>query len=554
MKNPLQTVLIGLVLAAVSSSHAAESPRVTSPDNRWSVQIESQPQLELRLTDKAGQRLLTQQIGLMLSDGRALSGGAAPTRTSSRSAEETVKPVAPTKSTTIKDHFNEATLEYPGGFSLIVRVYNDGVAYRFATQLDGQITVRSETQKNTFAGDPTVWFGAEKDFYSHTEVTYETKKLSALTPGALASLPLLLRSDNGISLLFSESALESYPGQWIRVGTGGNSLLGAWPALPVKEEETSDRDIVVKERSDDLAHTSGKRAFPWRFVALAANDGELLTNQLSYLLADPSRLVDTAWIKPGKVQWDWWHDFNVYDVDFRAGVSQALYRHYIEFAAKHGATYIILDEGWYVLGDLTKQAQDIDVPALVEYGRKHGVGVILWASWSTLQKQFDTVMPLFEKWGVVGLKVDFFQRDDQPVVDFYWKLAADAAKRKMLVDVHGAHKPAGLQRTYPNVLTFEGVKGMELPADSTDFRTPAVTSMPGGTEPILKLLVREVNIVFAFGLLVIGLRFILRSLLAIAGWIKVDPNAAHGDEELAHAHDHSPQADAVEAAIKETTR
>jgi alpha-glucosidase len=443
-------------------SHAADPVRVQSPDNRWTVQVDAGSGLALTLTGAQGTRLLHQQLELRLEGGKTLAGQSAPASVDRRSIDEVVRPVAPLKAATIQDRGNEAVLRFAEGYALTVRVYNDGFAYRFSTGLEGDITVAGETQRNSFAGDPLVYFGHEKDFYSHTEVSYDKKPLSQLPPQALASLPLLVRTANGgPALLFSETALESYPGQWIRVGADAKTLDGVWPALPTREEETSDRDIKVSERGNAIAKTSGKRSFPWRFVAIAATDAELLTNQLSYLLAEPSRIQDTAWIKPGKVQWDWWHDFNVYDVDFPAGVSQALYKHYIDFAAAHGARYIILDEGWYVLGDLTKNAGDIDVPGLVAYGRKKNVGVILWASWSTLKKQFDTVMPLFESWGVTGLKVDFFQRDDQPAVEFYWKLAADAAKRKLLLDFHGAHKPAGLQRTYPNVLTFEGVKGLE---------------------------------------------------------------------------------------------
>ncbi len=459
----MRTPFILLVLAATAAVcvSAAEPVRVSSPDGRWLLEVESKPTLTLQVLGRARDPLVRQEISLTLADGRNLAGGTDPTSVATRAVQETVTPVAPVKSAVLDDRYHEATLQYPGGFSLIVRAYDNGVAYRFATDLDGAITVRAEMQANTFSGDPTVYFGTEEGFYSHTEVQYTAKPLSRHSPGALASLPLLVKRSDGLGMLFSETALESYPGQWMRVGDGARTLVGAWPALPTREEETTDRDIVVRERSQDLARTEGRRTFPWRFVALSANDGELLTNSLSYLLAAPSRVADTSWIKPGKVQWDWWHDFNVYDVPFRAGVSQALYLHYIDFAAEHGASYVVLDEGWYTLGDLTKQVQDINVPALVAHGRTKGVRVILWASWSTLKKQFDTVMPLFEQWGVAGLKVDFFQRDDQPAVEFYWKLAADAAARRMLVDVHGAHKPAGLQRTYPNVLTFEGVKGLE---------------------------------------------------------------------------------------------
>jgi alpha-glucosidase len=293
-------------------------------------------------------------------------------------------------------------------------------------------------------------------------VLYAKQPLSHLAAGALASEPLLVRtSENGPLALFSETDLQSYPGQWMRVGSDRKSLDAAWPGYPAREEPKSDRSVAVTEREPYIARVHGTRTLPWRFVALAANDGELLTNTLSYVLAEPSRLADTAWIKPGKVQWDWWHDFNVWDVAFHGGISQQLYLHYIDFAAAHHLQYVLLDEGWYKLGNLLEPANGIDVPALVAHARDKGIRIQLWMTWKTLREQLEPAMAQFERWGVAGLKVDFFDRDDQPMVDFYWKLAAEAAKRHLTLDFHGAHKPAGLLRTYPNVLTVEGVRGAE---------------------------------------------------------------------------------------------
>ena len=416
--------LVFLVAAVTSATRATESVDVVSPDHRWKITVESSPHLSIQLRDSSDHAWVRQEIGLKLADGRGLEGGA-PTRVENRSSDTVVTPVAPVKFAQIRDQFNETSLEFSNGFSLIVRAYDNGFAYRFVTKIEGQIVVASEKRQSTFPGDPIVYFGTDKDFYSHTEPAFDKKTLSAFSPGALASLPLLVKSVNsGPALLFSETALEDYPGQWIHVGAESKSLDGVWPGYPTREEETSLRDIVVRERETNLAHTTGTRSFPWRFVAVAPTDADLLINQLAYLLAEPSRVTDTSWIKPGKAQWDWWHDFNVYDVDFRGGISQALYRHYIEFAAAHRLSYIILDEGWYANGDLTKTAHDIDIPSLVAYGRTKGIRVILWTSWSLLRKQFDVALPLFEQWGIAGIKVDFFQRDDQIAVEFYWKLSA----------------------------------------------------------------------------------------------------------------------------------
>ncbi len=213
--------------------------------------------------------------------------------------------------------------------------------------------------------------------------------------------------------------------------------------------------------TDYIAKTSGDRTFPWRVIAIAPKDGDLITNQMIFLLSEPCKIEDPSWIRPGKVAWDWWNFNNIYGVDFEAGVNTKTYKYYIDFASAHGIEYIILDEGWYELGDLTAISPDIDMQEILAYGKEKGVGIILWVVWKTLDDQLNEVMPLFEEWGVAGLKVDFMQRDDQWMVDYYWRIAEEAAKRKFLVDFHGSYKPAGLHRTYPNVITREGVRGLE---------------------------------------------------------------------------------------------
>ncbi len=201
---------------------------------------------------------------------------------------------------------------------------------------------------------------------------------------------------------------------------------------------------------------------------LGQKDADLLTNQLVYQLAEPQEIADTHWIRPGKVAWDWWNANNLYGVDFRAGINTQTYKYYIDFASRMGLDYIILDEGWYKLGDLLSVVPAMNVPELVEYGRQKHVRIILWVVWKTLEDQLEQALDQFQKWGVAGIKVDFMQRSDQWMVNYYWKIAAEAAKRKMLVDFHGAYKPSGLRRAYPNVITRESVMGLEHNKWSTD--------------------------------------------------------------------------------------
>ena len=456
MHPALPFVAVG---AAAISLQAADTIRLESPDRTWVASVATAPALTLELRDADGTLAIAQEIGLVTSAGDLPAPGAAVTAHRGRSVDDTVDPAVRQKASRLRDRFNEEEIAFADGTKLVVRLYDDGLAYRFLTANAGPVQVVAEKRVCRFPDDPLVYFGAEdKGFFSHTEVTYEPTRLSALKRDRLASLPMTVERtrDKGL-LVLCESALEAYPGQWIRAGE--NSLVGVNPAYPKRIEQRSHLDAFPAEREGFIAKLAGPRALPWRTVATARRHADLLVNMLNYLVADGRRITDTAWIKPGKVAWDWWHNWTW--EGRKLPISNETYRQYIDFAADFGIPFVILDDGWYKPGDLTAQQPGIDVPALVAYGKQKNVGVILWASSATLELQFDTVMPQFEKWGVAGLKVDFFQRDDQPMVEFYWKLSAEAAQRHLTLDFHGAHKPAGLQRAYPNVLNIEGVKGME---------------------------------------------------------------------------------------------
>ena len=254
---------------------------------------------------------------------------------------------------------------------------------------------------------------------------------------------------------------------------------------PAKTEMDRDRTEKVVERADYMAKTRGTRAFPWRVLVIARKDADLLDTDIVYRLASETKLTDTSWIKPGKVAWDWWNANNLYGVPFRAGVNTDTYKHYIDFAAEHGIAYVILDEGWYPLGDLTKVVPAMDMDAIAAHATQRGVGLIMWVVWKTFDDQMTAALDRFEKWGVKGIKVDFMQREDQWMVRFYERVAQEAARRHLLVDFHGAYKPTGLYRTYPNVLTSEGIMGLEQDkwsadvAPDHDVTFPFMRMMPG---------------------------------------------------------------------------
>ncbi|MBR9911535.1 MAG: glycoside hydrolase family 97 protein [Gammaproteobacteria bacterium] len=407
-----------------------------------------------------------------------------------RSVDQMLEPEVRVKSAVIRDHFNEMTVAFDNQYSVVFRAYDNGVAYRFVTALPGQVTVNSELVEFVFSPDSHVYFAEEEGFYSHNERSYIYQSIADIGKKKLASTPTLVDAA-GIKLLITETDLRDYAGLWL-VGNGKDRLLGTLPAFPLLKETRDpntleriegdgpgpDRNEPVMKRADYLAKTDGSRSYPWRILGIARQDGDLITNQLSYQLASPNRLQDLSWIKPGKVAWDWWNANNLFGVDFAAGVNTETYMYYIDFAAEYGLEYVILDEGWYPLNDLLGSVPHMDVPALIAHAKSKGVGIILWASWKTLRDQFDAAMDRIAELGAVGIKPDFFQRDDQEMVNFYWQIAEESAERKLLVDFHGAYKPAGLRRTYPNVITREGVKGLEWNKWSYDSTPEHNTTLP----------------------------------------------------------------------------
>jgi alpha-glucosidase len=348
-----------------------------------------------------------------------------------------------------------------GRYAVVFRAYDDGIAYRFETSFPRrEVKVREEEMVLRFAGEPRVFFPKEDSFFSHNERKFQNLALREIGSDFLASVPAVVAEASGARIAITDADVEAYPGLWLK-GTGDGGLTATFPPYPLEEKLERDRDLKVVRGADYIAVTTGTRTYPWRVLGVAAKDTDLLSSSLPYLLAKPSQVQDTSWIRPGKVAWDWWNALNLRGVDFKAGVNDATYERYIDFAAKHGIEYVVLDEGWYVLGDVLKTVPEIDVENLVAYGRERGVGIILWVIWKTLDDQLQPALDLYQKWGVKGLKVDFMQRDDQPVIEFYHRLCREAAKRHFLVDFHGGIRPALMTRTWPNLISAEGVQGLE---------------------------------------------------------------------------------------------
>ena len=411
-------------------------------------------------------------IFMKLTDGTAFGLNPKVKKISRRSVNETIYPPI-YKKKSIKDQFNELTIDFKGGYSLVFRAYEDGAAYRFVSELKKPFMVESEQASFCFPNDPKVFVASPKGrmnegkkdpFYSSFQNTYLETALSAWDKEQIAFLPVLVEGKNGKKICITEADLMNYPGMYVKHGEHGYSLDGIFAAYPKTiVDEVRGLKGVVKSREPYIARVEGNTAFPWRVMVIAKDDAELLCNDMVYKLATPAQFTDFSWIKPGKVAWDWWNDWNLYNVDFRAGINNETYKYYIDFASKFGIEYVILDEGWAVPGkaDLFEVIPEIDLKELISYAKSKNVDLILWAGYRAFEKDMDRVCKHYAAMGIKGFKIDFMDRDDQQVVEFNRKAAETGAKYKLLIDLHGTFKPTGLQRTYPNTINFEGVHGLE---------------------------------------------------------------------------------------------
>ena len=385
-----------------------------SPDQRIELRIRAADRVTYDVLINGNALLQNSTISMKID--RATLGLKPKVKTTRQQTVDTeiVSPV-PHKSLRIRENYNELRLELDGDYAVVFRAFNEGVAYRFETSLSvDEAKVYAEEVSLNFAGDYHVYYPQEDSFFSHNEREFLNLPLKSITPTTLASLPAVVVSDTGIKIAVAESDVEDYPGLWLK-GTNGNGLVATFPPYRLKEalRKNSDRDFQVVESAEYIAVTKGKRTFPWRILGIAEHDADLITNQMVYLLAKPSQVQDTSWIKPGKVAWDWYNANNIYGVDFKSGINTQTYKYYIDFASRYGIQYVILDEGWYKLGNFLQVAPEIDIDELVAYGKRKNVGIILWVVWKTLEDQCEAAFNQAEKWSVKRLKIDFMQRDDQ---------------------------------------------------------------------------------------------------------------------------------------------
>jgi len=455
-------ILLNIFSLLLSFRLSGKTYDIFSPDRRIKVKILINENISYSVYFDSATVILPSAISLTVNDGNILGYRPKVLNSKLETVNRIISPVVPEKRKFIIDHYNELSLDFSGKYGLIFRVYNDGVAYRFMTKFDNKINIISEQAVFNFAKNHYIYFPTEEGFITHCERHYEYLPLNKITFEKMSSLPVLIDNKDGLKVAITESDLDDYPGMYLTGSDSGSfSLYGKFPAYPIKQKQKGDRTLLVTKRADYIAITEGNRVYPWRIIVIAADDAGLIETDIVYRLAKPLQLKDTSWIKPGKVAWDWWNANNIYGVDFKAGINTKTYKYYIDFAAENNLEYIILDEGWSDTRDLFKINPDLDMEELLAYANEKHVGVILWVVWLTLDRQLHKALDAFEEWGIKGIKVDFMQRDDQKLVNFYHKIVKEAAKRKMIVDFHGSYKPTGLRRAFPNLLTREGILGLE---------------------------------------------------------------------------------------------
>ncbi|HEY5406627.1 MAG TPA: glycoside hydrolase family 97 protein [Ginsengibacter sp.] len=466
---PTNLALLFMIIASATFAQKAKSYQLSSPDGNNVVKIEAGNSLNWSVANNSTQVIEPSVISMQLQSGEVLGENIKIISAKTEKVNTSFKAIDYIKDV-VPDVYNQLTLNCKGDYGIIFRACNDGVAYRFFTKKKGQITVVNEGTNFNFDKDYKCFVpfvrdlrGTEQYIQSY-EALYTEKNISQYSKDTLGFLPVMIDLNNGKKAVITEADLEDYPGMFLKVNDKTDkSFMGVFAPYPLTEMQGGYHmlNTMVSKRADYIATVTGTRSFPWRVIIISNNDTSLLNNDMVQKLASPSRIADPSWIKPGKVAWDWWNDWNISHVDFRAGVNTETYKYYIDFASANKLEYVILDEGWSKDLDIMDVSSKINLQEIIDYGKQKNVGIILWAGWYALNSKMDAAFSKYAAMGVKGFKIDFMDRDDQKMVVSLYAIAEKAAEYKMIVDYHGMFKPTGMQRTWPNVLNFEGVKGLE---------------------------------------------------------------------------------------------
>ena len=469
--HKLMTILAA-VLMTVSLNAQPNDYVLASPDGKLQVMVETGDGIHYSLVHDGDLLVGRSEIGMYMTDGSKFGGLEQVKKASTRGVDQTIKATL-YKKAEVLDKFNELTLKFKE-FSLVFRAYDDGMAYRFVSHKEEPYNVDHETAEFNFAKDWNMWAAyvaqhtesLESQYYNSFENTYSYTPLSSWNKERLAFLPLMVEGPRGKKVVVTESDLIDYPGMYLYNEKGDNNLSARFAPYPneVRQGGHNNLQLEVQSRQPYIAKCVGNEKFPWRIIAVSEDDVQMADNDMVYRLARPAdTTIGWNWVKPGKVAWDWWNDWNIAGVDFKSGINTETYQHYIDFASANGIEYVILDEGWAVNGaaDLFQVVPEIHLEKLVKYASERNVGLILWAGYWAFDRDMEKVCKHYSNMGIKGFKIDFMDRDDQHMVQFHQRAAMTAARYKLMVDFHGTYKPSGLNRTYPNVINYEGVHGLE---------------------------------------------------------------------------------------------
>ena len=467
----LMTIFVA-ALTAVSAFAAPKTYDLTSPGGKIKVTVESGEGLTYTLTHGGDLLVDKSEINMLLKDGTIYGGVQKAPKVTRRSVNQTL-PAITYKKSQVVDNFNEMTLKYKE-YSVVFRAYDEGMAYRFVSHAKAPFFVESECAEFNFAEDWNMWIPyvdqnndtLESQYMNSFEGPYAYHKVSEYKKDSLSFTPMMVDGPKGKKIVVAEADLMNYPGMYLYNYEGGSKLSGRYAPVPktLKQGGHNMLQMEVVEFEDYIAKCDGACTFPWRIITVSENDAQMADNDMVWKLSTPADpAADWSWVKPGKVAWDWWNGWNLYGVDFRAGINNDTYKYYIDFASRNGIEYVIMDEGWAVnlQADLFQVIPEIDLQMLVDYAAERNVGIILWAGYWAFDRDLEKACKYFSEMGVKGFKVDFMDRDDQVMVDFHRRAAEMCAKYHMMVDFHGTYKPTGLHRTYPNVVNYEGVNGLE---------------------------------------------------------------------------------------------
>ena len=469
MKNnkKLCLAILSLLLLSGNASFAAKEKKyvLSSPDGTLKVEISAGNELAYQVMHGNDTILSHSNIGLVLENGTIV--GKTPRITGERRRK--IKDNMESPFYRFKEFVatgNELDLKLKGGFGIIFRAYNEGVAYRFYTTQSSDIIIKEEQAEFNFKEDYTAYLpyttNDKKPMAMAYQNVYDIIPLSKAQP-KLAFLPVTVDCGS-VKLTLLESDLEAYPGMFVQSQQGKYGLKGVFAPYPAKTDFYPWRkQEYVTETTDFISRSRGSRSYPWRVLAITEKDTDMPVNNLVYALASPNRIGDTSWIKTGKVAWDWWNDWNLKGVPFKAGINMDTYKYYIDFASRNGLEFIVLDEGWYApkSGDMLTVIPELDLPELIAYGKSKGVEIVLWTVFNVLDSQLEAACKKYADMGIKGFKVDFLDRDDQTAVEMVYRIAEMTARYKLTLDLHGIYKPTGINRTYPHIINFESVFGME---------------------------------------------------------------------------------------------